>query len=284
MGNPQTYNNIRRIVFSLYHKKGKGYSASKDFLLKKERELTRPSFVGLMAELEFYNRFKSDFKLTVTADVGDHSDFSAQIDKKLFRVDVTTNFDYKSYADFEPFIEEGIEYQIALIDRENFELIELIDINFPLCDNCSQGRLFDLALLGNENIGHSENRTWNYDQVHFQYCNNCFQAYEVSRISTFQLPDVPTLQGEISEYAEMQSGYDRQIYESIFSQEYNKRLKNINRYLKGQFEKIPFGLVSNSYTIINPKDAEGYWESKVYWQENFLKGLIPEEFGQVVIE
>jgi hypothetical protein len=216
MSGAQLYNKIRRITFSLYHKKGKGYPAALDFLLSQEAKLNRPSYVGLMAELQFYHNHKKEFELTAAGDFGDHCDFSAHIDDKNFRVDVTTNFDYKKYTDYEPFIEDGASYQIAIIDKDNYDLKDLVDINFPICDHCEEGRLFDLALLGNENITLSGNRTWSYDQIHFQFCNNCGETFEISRINTVQLPDFETLKGQISDYAEGQSMLDQRLYESIF--------------------------------------------------------------------
>jgi hypothetical protein len=284
MSNAQYYNKTRRIVFSLYHKKGKGYTAALNYLQSQKRKLNPSSFIGLMAELKFYHAYRREFELTVAADVGDKCDFAANIDQEAFRIDVTTNFDYKRYDEYEPFVKDGTKYQIALIDRENFELHELIDINFPNCEECGEGRLFDLAFLGDENITMAGNRSWNYDQIHFQYCNICLSVYEISKITTVQLPDLETLQGQISKYAESQTGYEKDEYKSVFEEEYNLQLKGIKSYLKNQFERIPFGFYSNSYTIIEPKNAEGYFETKLYWQENFLTGHIPIKFGNVIFE
>lgn len=284
MSGAKLYNKVRRITFSLYHKSGKGYPAAHDFLLSQEGKLSRSAFVGLRAELEFYHNHREEFDLTAAGDFGDHCDFTANIDQKNFRVDVTTNFDYKKYEDYEPFIEDGAFYQIAIVDSDNYELEDLVNINFPVCEECENGRLFDLALLGNENSSHSGSRTWSYDQVHFQYCNNCQEIFEVSRITTVQLPDFDTLKGQISHYAEGQAMPNKELYESIIESELDQQLTNIKNYLKTQFNKIPFGFYSNSYTITNPQTADGFWQTRLCWEENFLEGYVPLEFGGIVIE
>lgn len=275
-------NNLRKYVFSTFNKHG--YNAANNVLEKEKAKIDPRHYIGFKAELNFLNDFEKEFKLTPTLDAGDKCDFSGFISNEPYRIDVTTNFDYKKYADFEPFIDKGFKYKIALIDKDNYELKDVIDINFPVCENCGDGRLFDLVLLGNENISMDGNRTWQYDQVLFQYCNFCSISQEVSRINnTVQLPDLETLQKQISDYSE-EKAIDQKHYDSIFQNEYENQLTNIKRFLKNEFNKIPFGLCSNSYTITNPKNADGYKETKVYWQENFLKEYIPNQFGSIIIQ
>lgn len=274
--------NIRDYMFKTYHKLG--YQEASDVLEENRDKIDIPHYIGFKAELNFLNDYEDEFKLTVSGDVGDKNDFTGQISNDFFRIDVTTNFDYKKYQQFEPFIEKGFKYKIAIIDKDNFELKDIIDINFPVCESCGKGRLFDLVLLGNENISMAGNRTWQYDQVLFQYCNFCSDSHVVSRINnTVQLPDLETLQKEISDHAEGMASTQKE-YDSIFKSEYENQLINIKRFLKNEFNRIPFGLCSNSYTIINPKNADGYMETKVYWIENFLKGYIPSEFGTILLE
>ncbi|NGP90226.1 hypothetical protein [Fodinibius halophilus] len=274
--------NLRDYMFKTYHKHG--YQAACNVLEQKKGEIDVPHYIGYKAELKFLNDYEKEFKLTVSGDVGDKNDFTGKISDDFFRIDVTTNFDYKKYEEFEPFINKGFKYKIALIDKENFELKDIVDINFPICENCEKGRLFDLVLLGNENISMAGNRSWQYDQVLFQYCNYCSISREVSRINnTVQLPDLETLQKQISDYAEGKA-INQKDYDSIFQNEYENQLTRIKRFLKNEFNKIPFGLCSNSYTITNPKNADGYKETKVYWQENFLKNYIPDQFGSIIIQ
>lgn len=283
--NQQDYdklNNLRKYIFSTYNKHG--FNAAKNVLDKNKDQIDIRHYVGFKAELNFLNDFEKEFKLTPTLDAGDKCDFAGYISDEVYRIDVTTNFDYKKYATYEPFIDKGFKYKIALIDKDNFELKDIVDINFPVCESCERGHLFDLVLLGNENISMSGNRTWQYDQVLFQYCNYCSISKEVSRINnTVQLPDFETLQKQISDYAKGKA-INQQEFDSIFHNEYNNQLTLIKRFLKNEFNKIPFGLCSNIYTITNPRNADGFKETKVFWQENFLKDYVPNQFGSIIIQ
>lgn len=274
--------NLRSYIFKTYQKHG--YQAACNVLETNKSKVDTPHYVGYKAELNFLNDYEKEFKLTASLDAGDKSDFTGMISDGIYRIDVTTNFDYKKYEEFEPFIDKGFKYKIALIDKDTLQLKDIIDINFPVCQNCGKGRLFDLVLLGNENISMAGNRTWQYDQVLFQYCNFCSFSQEVSRIdNTVQLPDLETLQKQISDYVEGKT-FNQQEYDSFFQDEYENQLTNIKRFFKNEFNKIPFGLCSNSYTITDPRNGDGYKETKVYWKENFLKEYIPNNFGSIIVE
>ncbi|MCW9705779.1 hypothetical protein [Fodinibius salsisoli] len=277
----ETFNKIRRITFSLYHKCG--YEDSTSYLNAQQEELGRKGYIGLKAELEFYHNYRGDLELDVGADVGDHCDFSGILGSEKFRIDVTTNFNFKAYNEFEPLIEDGAKYKIALIDRENFELSEIIDINFPKCKVCNEGRLFDLVLLGDENITMGGNRTWSYDQIHFKYCNNCGSYFEEDRIRTVQLPDYDTLDVQLKELYDPLMD-DKEYLEKLYSEEFNRFITNTKNYLKNKFECIPFGLCNNTFIEVNPRTGEGYKETELFWQENFLQGHIPTHFGELVLE
>lgn len=72
----ETYNRIRRILFSTVHNPQQGMAKAREYLERYKKRLGPNGYVGLKAELEFYERHRGDFALTVAADVGEHADFS----------------------------------------------------------------------------------------------------------------------------------------------------------------------------------------------------------------
>jgi len=130
----KTYNNIRRIIFSTANNPKKGFGLARQYLENTYRaKLGQRSYVGLLAELKFYERHRKEFGLTVAGDMGEHADFAGVYDKGATRFDVTTNLEFKRFSTYEPFIGEGMRYQIALLDSTNFEIIDIIDLAFNRC-------------------------------------------------------------------------------------------------------------------------------------------------------
>lgn len=73
----------------------------------------------------------SVFELVVGADFGDHTDFCGKIGNELFRFDVTTNASFKEIKNYESLQkDQNAKYKIAVV-KDNGDLDELIDINFP---------------------------------------------------------------------------------------------------------------------------------------------------------
>ena len=91
------YNDIRRILFSTYHKYG--IDKTLEYLEGYKVKLESPSYIGLKAEINFYKKKCKEFDLVVAADVGDHTDFSGRLGSQSYRFDVTTNADYKKLKD-----------------------------------------------------------------------------------------------------------------------------------------------------------------------------------------
>ena len=141
------YNKARHHAFSLIHK---GYPISDiENQILKNYVLATPSIKGLVAELNFYNQFKTKYKLSVTLDCGDKADFVGIIDEKIARIDVTTNLHYKSLDDYNTVIDNsGLNYYLAHMDHESGELIDIVSLNVLRTNkNNEQGRLIDLAIL-----------------------------------------------------------------------------------------------------------------------------------------
>lgn len=129
-----TYNNIRRIIFSTAHDPQRGFAVARHWLESSYRKQLGPlGFSGLMAELNFYERHRKEYFLTVAGDMGEHADFAGLYRGSAARFDVTTNLAFKRFKDYEPYVGEGVGYQIALLDEKNFEIIDVFDLAFQRC-------------------------------------------------------------------------------------------------------------------------------------------------------
>ena len=263
------YNDIRRILFSTYHKYG--IDKTLEYLEGYKVKLESPSYIGLKAEINFYKKKCKEFDLVVAADVGDHTDFSGRLGSQSYRFDVTTNADYKKLKDYEP-LQKTIDakYKIAVV-KTNGDLDELIDINFPFCPICQNGRLMDIVVLLPENHNsHGESQFTN-DQALISACSNCNHYEEKKRISTSFLNDYQT---------EIQNEYDNErdrldYLESIGeSNEFNiqevilNHSMNILPYLHKQFDKTLVGLGEKQYQITDPRDGDGFLFTKLRWKSN----------------
>jgi len=266
----QIYNDKRRILFSTFHKGEEGEHQAYEWLegYKKRRTLNVPSYVGLKAELDFYRKYRKEFGLTVALDAGESADFSGIINGAGFRIDVSTNSDFKNLNKYEPFQRrDGAKYKVALMDSSSGDLVDLIDVNFPFCEICQNGRLIDIAILLGENYNQYGESKWTNDQVLTQVCSHCQRLQVIHRLSTHFLYD-----------------YEHIIRESSFDSEndlntiiHTHSMQSL-KYLKKQFDKSIFGLGSREYLITDTSDADGFWGLRLYWNDPIVTGYVFDEY------
>ena len=178
---------------------------------------------------------------------------------------------------YEPFQKDGDKYKIAIIDKSNGELIDLFDINFPFCEKCKAGRIFDIALLLHENVSHDGFGTWSFDQKHLSICSNCEEIAEGRRICSTNVVDFGTFYGQVNEENDSRLACEDKLLD--IQMEVARYSSEVTRYLKKEFDRNLVGIGSNRYTITNPKTADGYWESYIEWSSPLISDLIPHEFG-----
>ncbi len=195
MTNPaKIYSEKRKIVFSTFHKDPeKAY----EYLMGYRKVLGPKGFAGLKAEFEFYKNYDSEFNLTLSLDAGDHTDFSGIVDNKPFRIDVTTNENFKKLSDYEPFQKKGKLYKIAIIDKDNGSLKDLIDINFPFCESCGTHRIFRFTIVLPEDVLKDGGSTCCHDHVLLEGCPNCGDYNEIERVNIGGLPDLGTYKSDL---------------------------------------------------------------------------------------
>lgn len=168
---PQIYNEKRRIIFSTYH--GNGRDLAFQYLEGYRNALGPAGYSGLRAEIEFYDKFRNEFNLTVAGDVGEHADFAGLYGRQPVRFDVTTNLNSKELKTYEKFICDGFDYKIALFDQRNWEIIDVLELSFPKCNTCGDSFLFPLALLKSGNFNHRGDPLWHNDQEIIELCPRC---------------------------------------------------------------------------------------------------------------
>lgn len=85
----------RHHAFSRFHLSGLTGAIAVLDERRLKNEITDDQRLGLLAELLFYGRFKSEYCLTPTLDCGDHKDFVGMINGSVVGIDVTTNVSNK---------------------------------------------------------------------------------------------------------------------------------------------------------------------------------------------
>jgi len=266
--NPATvYNEKRRIVFSTFYKNPED---ARKYLEGYKAVLGPHGYVGLKAELDFLEKYRTPFKLILAADIGDATDFAGQFGSEVYRIDVTTNESFKSLLNYAPFQQDGEKYKIAIMDKANGELIDLVDINLPFCNRCSESRMFDIALLLPER--RPDGATTNeFDQVKISYCPVCDQAESHERFTTYGLRDFESARAsylEAQELGEDSAPWDERAY-----------VTQAFRYVRKTMSANIVALAANRYTVTNHQSRDGFWETYLHYVRPLAEEWLPTEFG-----
>lgn len=283
MGTVEDFTKIRRILYSTFHKGEQGRSDAFEYLEKYKNKLGARSYVGLKAEMGFYQKYRKEFALSVAADVGDHTDFSGNLGSQAFRFDVTTNVDYKKLKDYEPLQKDAAaQYKIAVVNHSG-DIEDLIDINFPFCPDCGEGRLIDMVVLLPENYNDEGEARWTNDQSLIGICHHCEYFTEYNRISTHFLFDFTTeikTAWENEQDAAEETFGDTNLPGFDGDRIIQSHTARVLPYLHREFDKSIMALCDRSYKVVNPKDGDGHQILKVQWKKNykFLEDYIHREY------
>jgi hypothetical protein len=182
----EIYNKIRRILFSTVHDPQLGMARAKQYLETYRKALGHNGYVGLEAELAFYERHRGDFGLTVAGDVGDHADFAGVLDGQACRFDVTTTLRYKDWDQYEQYLGQGVGYKIAVLRHDTFELVDVLELGFKRCE-CGGYLIPCVTLLGQNYNWHGE-PTLSNDQLLVDVCTGCHEYVERDRYTHMALP------------------------------------------------------------------------------------------------
>lgn len=187
-GDPaEVYNEKRRIIFAQMQKDPE---LAKTWLENYRKRLGPRGYAGLKAEVAFFEQHRKDLNLAVAADIGDVTDFVGVVNGTMHRIDVTTNIAFKRLASYEPLQLEGALYKVAVFDQGRFDLV---DINFPFCEQCRGGRILPTAVLLEENHNRHGDSQWSNDQLLVNICSACGEVEVADRITTPFLYDFQSL-------------------------------------------------------------------------------------------
>ena len=267
----EIYNEKRRIIFAQMLKDP---AVAKQWLKGYRKTLGPTGYVGLKAEVAFFEQHRQDMDLVVTADIGDATDFVGVIDGGQHRIDVTTNVNFKRLAAYEPLQLEGARYKVALLVEGRFELI---DINFPFCPHCRTGRILPTGLLLENNRNAQGESQWSNDQLLVKICSGCGEVEVVGRVTTPFLYDFDSLYQDLNAARhEAEEIGETPIDVEAEAAAYAKRA---SRFLSDTFGTRLVAVGGKAYKITNPRDGDGYWtvrfEDQLPLVEDHLQSMYP---------
>ena len=242
----ELYNRIRKILFSAANDQTKGFPAAYEWMEKTYRkQLDHKSYCGLIAELMFYERYRSDFCLTVAGDMGEHADFAGMYGTQPARFDVTTNISFKNFCIYEPYMGQGPIYKIALLDQGNFEVIDVFDLAFPNCNYCG-GYLIPAIVLLNQNYNRRGEPLMSNDQLSIEVCTGCKEHTETLRHTHYGLFSPSECYDAF--------GDDYDLAEKATEQ----HLISTYKYFRRQYSDYLMAVGSHNYVVTEPKGG-GHW-------------------------
>ncbi len=118
----EIYNEKRRIVITEFMKDP---VEARKWLDGYRNTLGPKGYVGLKAELDFFEKYVDEFGLVPTLDAGNSTDFAGTVDNATRCFDVTTNIKFKKLGKYEPMQLKGRRYTIAVFDGNGFEFVDI---------------------------------------------------------------------------------------------------------------------------------------------------------------
>lgn len=267
------YNNLRDSLFYKYHNPTEGKDDTFEYLVTDIRKKTiNPHLYGLKAELNFYDKYGTDYGLTLARDIGDKRDFAGTYNGKSCRIDVTTNLDVKKFSDYEPFQNNKMSYFIALMNRKTDELIDFIDVNFEFCQYCNSKR-YEVLILGPEKIDNEGTPYYGINEVSLvRVCTYDPDGHSklvdcVVSPGTFNFSEL----SDNLEYERLHTDYEKlnkrsqSQFDKHLEQQIERHATENVKYFRKYFDKRIFAIGSPTYFITNPMNGDGYKGIRLYW-------------------
>jgi hypothetical protein len=266
----ELYNKVRRILFCTANNPKKTIETAFEYLEKTyKKKLTEKEYVGLLAELKFFELYKNKFQLTVAGDMGEHADFTGTMGEEHCRFDVTTNLNFKKYKDYKPYFTDGPRYKIALLDDKNFNIIDVLVLSFEQCF-CG-GYKIPFLLIGNENHNHCGEPLRTNDLIVMSCCNLCYELEEINRCTHHEIQSPQEYFDNISNDAFENNNKD--LFHNKIVDEYSF---NLYRYFQTGFTEKIMGIAGHNYNILK-FDGDGSWYCEFYFRHQAVKDALPAD-------
>lgn len=274
----EIFNKIKNIAFALYHKDG--FLAALKFIDGEYSSLGPRGYVGLKAELCFYDRNKDTLALTPSLDYGIKCDFSGAFDGRICRFDVTTNLNCKHLKDYESIQSKtSIPYKIAVVNYKTGVIEDVFDINFPI-DESGQGRLFDVLIFNHgDSNSQGEYRHNPYQEI-FQV-NSYTPMEDVKLIDTltdWYIPDIHTYKADLLGNADDE---DDSYWADKIEKDVNQYIIENAKFLSKESGRNIVACGQRCFRYIG-KDGDGEYYTKIYWQHPVIEGYLPNELDIVL--
>jgi hypothetical protein len=263
--NADTYNTSRRILFCIANNPKKGFSLAYECLEEIYRsKLGNKGYIGLKAELKFYEQYKKKFGLTVAGDMGEHADFAGIHENKNSRFDVTTNLEFKKFETYEPFLDDGPIYKVVLLDPKSFQVSDIVTLSFERCD-CGGYKIPFILLKGENFNAHGESQ-WSNDQIQMKICSVCSTFDEVHRHTHHFLYSPSEFFNGLPEELESETKSEAMINYAI----------DAYKYFRREFSDDLMAVAEHTYKITD-RAGDGFWTFNFLMKNQVIAKEIPED-------
>lgn len=255
------YNKARHHAFSVVNKFG-GCDI-KGLIANEYGSLPYHSQLGLIAEVEFFKKYRKQYHLTPALDCGDKADFIGKINNDIARIDVTLNASFKNLADYDRPIEmSGDKYYLAVVDLTG-EISEIILLNVPITNNYGgEGRLIDLAILRGPEYDKDGCSKYNPYQELIRVDTSDYSIKESKIVTDWYIEDFGTFQDNIPDDIE-----DEKVEQLI-----KLHGSDTARLLSKEYGYNVLGCLSHDYHTLTP-DGDGDYGYYLRWIHPLFESL-----------
>lgn len=255
------YNRIKAIIFSTYHNKGISTALSWLDGYYQREAIDYKNYIGLKAEVNFFNKYREELVLDPIWDYGIKCDFVGNIeDSNNVRLDVTTNLSYKSKdALFNLKQKTGRLYKFVKVNPDTGEIKDVIDYFNPSAKKAENRYNLAVFMLGDRDKNNP------YVEV---YSISVEDPYEdvrhVETITDFYILDIQSVIAEMPD--------DMDSYE--INSEIGKYCSTVAKMLQNHYGFRIDALGQHNYYPIDP-DMKFI---KIYWRHPALKDYIDDTY------
>lgn len=226
------------------------------------------SFVGLRAELLFYDKYRKDLRLTVSNDAGDKADFTGYSDGNVIRIDVTTNLRCKDISNYcIPMKQSEIDYFLYELDASDGSIVDKVKLNMPAGENLRNLRpLVDLAVLRGPEYDKDGCCRYNPYQELFKYDVHDGSVSDCKIMTDWYIEDFGTFEGNLADAVDT---YEEDVDIAGKVEKYGKE---VARFLTREYNCYILGLLAYEYRVTSP-DGDGEYGYYFKWLHPLMANL-----------